>query len=177
MQNIIHNMPFTQKELEQATKILDDLNQELVEKISQGHGPFLAALYDAQGNCISKEANSVVLDQCSHCHAEMNAIKSAEKKYNTFDLSTYDLALYTTSEPCIMCLGGILWSGIKKVYFSVPSSKVEEITGFDEGFKPNWLEEFKARGIKVVGNISSPKGEQVLKLYVEQQHTIYKPSS
>ena len=177
MKNTIYNMPFTNTELEQAKEILDTLNQELVEKISQGHGPFLAALYDSHGNCISKEANSVVLENCSHCHAEMNAIKSAEKKYNTFDLSPYDLALYTTSEPCLMCLGGILWSGIKKIYFSVPSSKVEEITGFDEGFKPNWLEEFKKRGIKVLGNISSEKGEKILKLYVEQQHTIYKPSS
>ena len=36
-----------------------------------------------------------------------------------------------------------MWSGIKAVYFGVPSKRVEEITGFDEGFKPNWFDEFK----------------------------------
>ena len=74
-----------------------------------------------------------------------------------------------------MCLGGIMWSGIKAVYYGVPSKRVEEITGFDEGFKPDWLEEFKKRGITVYGNIAVEVGEQVLRDYVAQGHTVYKP--
>lgn len=103
----------------------------------------MAAVYDAEGKLIVKTANSVVTEGCSNNHAEMNAIRAAEKALNTFDLSSANLSLYVTAEPCMMCLGGIMWSGIKAVYFGVPSQRVEEITGFDEGFKPNWFDEFK----------------------------------
>jgi len=68
-----------------------------------------------------------------------------------------------------------MWSGIKTVYYGVTSKKVEEITGFDEGFKPNWLEEFKKRNIIVYGNIESRAGEEILRDYVNQGKEIYKP--
>ena len=110
------------------------------------------------------------------CHAEMNAIKAAEKKLGTFDLAPYNLKLYVTAEPCIMCLGGIMWSGIKEVYYGVPSKSVEEITGFDEGFKPHWFKEFKKRGIVVYGNIETELGEQELHDYVNNGKKIYKPT-
>ena len=74
-----------------------------------------------------------------------------------------------------MCLGGIMWSGIKEVYYGVPSKSVEEITGSDEGFKPDWLTEFKKRGILVYGNIEVKAGEKVLKEYVASQHIVYQP--
>ena len=57
----------------------------------------------------------------------MNTIKLAQQKLNTYDLSSYNLSLYVTAEPCLMCLGGIMWAGIKEIYYSVPSKKVEEI--------------------------------------------------
>ncbi len=65
----------------------------------------------------------------------------------------------------MMCLGGIMWSGIKAVYYGVPFQRVEKITGFDEGFKLNWFEEFKIRGISVYGNITQKEGEDVLRDY------------
>ena len=110
---------------------------------------YAAPIYDENGNLISKESNSVIENNCSNNHAEMNAIKSAQEKLNTYDLSKYNLKIYITAEPCIMCLGAIMWSGIKEVYFGVNSKSVEKITGFDEGFKPNWLKEFKKRKITV----------------------------
>lgn len=147
-------------------KIILELQNELKSLIAEGVGPFLAAVYDAEGKLIAKTANSVVSEGCSNNHAEMNAIKAAEKALNTFDLSSANLSLYVTAEPSMMCLGGIMWSGIKAVYFGVPSKRVEEITGFDEGFKPNWFDEFKKRGIAVYGNIESEAGEEVLRSYV-----------
>jgi len=161
--------------LARARKIILELQAELKTYIANGSGPFLAAIYDSAGNLIAKSANSVISEGCSHNHAEMNAIKEAEKKLKTYDLSPYSLSLYVTSEPCIMCLGGIMWSGIKEVYYGVPSAMVEAITGFDEGFKPNWLEEFKKRNITVYGNIETQIGAQVLQYYVSQGKTIYKP--
>ena len=57
----------------------------------------------------------------------------------------------------------------------MPSKSVEDITGFDEGFKPNWFEEFKNRGITVYGNIEAEKGEKVLRDYVNTGKTVYQP--
>lgn len=172
---IITNTEKDEQKIQTAEKIILNLQNELRDYIKKGHGPFLAAIYDENDNLIAKEANSVVSQNCSHNHAEMNTIKAAEEKLQTYDLSAHNLKLYVTAEPCIMCLGGIMWSGIKEVYYGVPSKKVEEITGFDEGFKPDWLNEFAKRGIIVYGNIAVAEGEKVLHEYVDLGHKIYKP--
>ena len=164
-----------QDKIKHATEIITNLQHELLEYIKCGHGPFLAAIYK-NNKLIAKCANTVVSDKCSNNHAEINTIRTAESVLKTYDLAQHDLDIYITSEPCIMCIGAIMWSGIKNVYFGVPSQKVEEITGFDEGFKPNWLKEFKKRGINVYGNIKSELGEKVLKQYVKSGNVIYKPS-
>lgn len=173
--SVIANEKIDDLKLIKASKIILDLQQELKKYINKGYGPFLAAIYDSKGNLIAKAANNVVNKSCSNNHAETNAIKLAEKKLNTYDLSPYNLSIYVTSEPCMMCLGSIMWSGIKAVYYGVPSNRVSKITGFDEGFKPNWLSEFKKRGITVYGQIETDAGEQVLKDYVKQGHTVYRP--
>ena len=172
---IIANEKVDDEKLAREVDIISGLYRELPEHIARGAGPFMAAVYDENGNLIAKVANSVVHDKCSNNHAEMNAIRMTEQILNTHDLSSYNLGLYVTAEPCMMCLGGIMWSGIKSVYFGVPSNMVESITGFDEGFKPNWMDEFKKRGITVYGNIAPDAGAKVLQDYVSQQHTIYKP--
>ena len=155
--------------------ILRDLQEELKSYILKGHGPFLAAIYDEQGQLIAKAANSVLLDQCSHAHAEMNAIRLAQRKLNTFDLSPFNLTLFSTSEPCLMCVGGIMWSGIRQVYYDVASSKVEKITGFDEGYKPHWAQALAQRGITVQGPVNTEEGKAVLEWYVQQGHPVYRP--
>ena len=173
---IISNQPVSETQLALAEQIIRSLQQELRERIKRGAGPFLAAVYDEKGNLIAKAANSVVDDVCSNHHAEMNAIRRAEAKHGSFDLAPFHLSLYVTSEPCLMCMGGIMWSGIRAVYYGVPSSRVEEITGFDEGFKPDWLSEFNKRGILVCGNIAAEEGEAVLQEYVSAGHQVYKTS-
>ena len=173
---VIANEKIDNTKLTNAAKIILDLQHELPKYIDRGCGPFLAAVYDSDGNLIAKASNSVVNESCSNNHAEMNAIKMAEEKLGTYDLSPYNLTLYVTSEPCIMCLGGIMWSGIKAVYYGVSSEKVMETTGFDEGFKENWFDEFQKRGITVYGQIEMDAGEKVLRDYVSQGHIIYKPN-
>ena len=155
---------------------MTSLQEELRERIrSSNCGPFLAAIYDEKGTLIAKAANSVVEEQCSHCHAEMNAIRAAQQKLGTYDLAPFQLSLYSTAEPCMMCLGGILWSGLRAVYYGVPTADVERITGFDEGFKPDWHAEFEKRGIRVLGNIAAELGASVLREYVALGRTVYKP--
>lgn len=149
----------------------------LRDKILEGDpcGPFYAAVIDEGGEIIAESANSVVSSQCSHNHAEMNAIRLAEEKLSTWKLSGKGLTLYTTTEPCMMCVGGILWSGISRVVYGVSTESVERITGFDEGFKPNWQAEFSKRGIEVVGPMLHELGEAVLADYMSHQGIVYSP--
>ena len=172
---VISNEEINDAKLLNAKKIILQLQDEMNDYITQGSGPFLAAVIDENGKIISKTANSVVSEGCSNNHAEMNAIKMAQKNLGSYDLSKYNLSLYVTSEPGMRCIGGIMWSGIKAVYYGVPSSRVEQITGFDEGFKPNWFEEFKKRGITVYGNIEVEAGEKVLYDYGNTGKMVYQP--
>ena len=161
--------------MEEESKIIKEILKQAQSNVENGFGPFLAAIFDKNGNLISQASNSVIKDCCSNNHAEINAIKLAEKKFSTYDLSEYDLSLYITAEPCMMCIGAILWSGIKKVFYSVPTKDVEEITGFDEGIKPDWIKEFSKRGIEVFGEIEVEEGRKLLINYVNSQKEIYKP--
>ena len=176
MTGIISNQKIENKKLEFAKNKIIELQNELQDYISKGSGPFLASIYDENGVLIAKEANSVVNECCSNNHAEINTIKQAQKKLKTYDLSKHNLSLYVTSEPCMMCIGAIMWSGIKKVFYGVPSKLVEDITGFDEGFKPNWHEEFLNRGIEVEGDIEVEAGKKVLEDYVNSGKEVYMPS-
>ena len=175
LDTVVANEKINNRKLVRAKKIILDLYQELPKYIAKGYGPFLAAIYDTDGHLIAKAANTVLRDKCSHDHAEINAIRKAERILKTHDLSSHNLSLYVTAEPCMMCLGAIMWAGINAVYYGVPSASVESITGFDEGFKQNWLQEFKRRKITVYGNIEPEYGEQILHEYIKQNRIVYKP--
>ena len=172
---VVSNEKIDNNKVKVASKIIKELQAEMSSYTDNGSGPFVAAIYDDKGNLVVKVANSVVNETCSNNHAEVNAIKLAEQKLGTYDLAKQNLSLYVTAEPCMMCLGAIMWSGIKNVYYGVPSKRVEEITGFDEGFKPDWFNEFKKRGITVYGNIEVKAGEKELHKYVKSNKTIYQP--
>lgn len=78
-------------------------------------GPFGACIIDKDGNVISLCNNTVLKDNDPTAHAEINAIRYACKKINSYNLKDY--ILYTNCEPCPMCLSAIIWSNIKTVYF------------------------------------------------------------
>ena len=174
---IVANSPIAKTELENAKKIMLNVQAKTADGIKNGKGPFYAEIYDKNGNFVVASSNSVVEDKCCLYHAEVNTIKKAHEKFKEYSLAPEDLTIYVNAEPCIMCAGAIMWSGIKTIYFGVPSSKVEKITGFDEGYKPNWIKEFKKRGITVYGNIEAQAGEKVLEEYVKSGKEIYKPRS
>lgn len=163
--------------MNQDEAMIKKLQETLLTKIRAGAacGPFYAAVADAEGKIVAESANSVVSSRCSHHHAEMNAIALAEKKLETWNLGGKGLTLYTTAEPCMMCVGGILWSGISRVVYGVATEAVERITGFDEGFKPNWQAEFAQRKIDVVGPVAPEVGEAVLSEYMSRQGVVYTP--
>lgn len=159
-----------------ANKLIAELHKEIEVQIENGYGPFLAAIYDENGKLIAKMPNTVIKENCSLNHAEVNTIREAQRVLGTYDLSPYNLTLYSSAEPCIMCTGAIMWSGIKKVYYGVSSKDVEKITGFDEGYKPDWIGQFKKRNIEVVGNIQTEEGKKAFRKYVETGKHVYKPN-
>lgn len=78
-------------------------------------GPFGAVIIDKNRNIISNGNNKVLKNNDPTAHAEIVAIREACKKLNTYDLSEY--ILYTSCEPCPMCLSAIIWANIKDVYY------------------------------------------------------------
>ncbi len=173
--DVIANGLIDTAKVREAERIILGLQKRMPAYTARGHGPFVAVVYDRQGNLIVEAANAVVNGQCSHNHAEMEAIRLAEEKLGTYNLGPHHLRLYVTAEPCVMCVGGILWSGIEEVYYGVPSKQVEEITGFDEGYKPDWMAALRARGITVYGNIAPVAGVKALRQYMDEGRIVYKP--
>lgn len=155
--------------------IMLGLQARLLSRIEKGDkcGPFAAAIAGPDGAILAEAANSVVSSCRSHCHAEMNAIALLEEKLGTWNLSGKGLTLYASAEPCMMCLGGILWAGIERVVYGVSTETVERITGFDEGFKPMWQEEFAKRGIEVKGPLCEEAGVKALSEYIERSGVVY----
>ena len=89
-------------------------------------GPFGAVIVK-DGKIISSGHNHVLANNDSTCHGEIDAIRKAEQKLGTFDLSGCEL--YTTGEPCPMCLAAIMWANIEKVYYGCTIGD-NEIIGF-----------------------------------------------
>ena len=85
-----------------------------VENIERGGGPF-AAIIVKNGEVVSTGINSVAEDNDPTAHAEINAIRSATQKLQRFKLT--DCVLFTTCEPCPMCLGAVYWAGIPEIYY------------------------------------------------------------
>ena len=93
-------------------------------------GPFGAAIVDKDGKIIATGNNQVLLKNDPTAHAEIPAIREACKKLNTYDLS--NCILYTSCEPCPMCLSAIIWSNIKEIYYGCTQEDAAEIGFRDE---------------------------------------------
>lgn len=83
--------------------------------IYNGHGGPFGAVIVKNGRVVGRGHNMVVSTNDSTCHGEIAAIRNAEKALKTFDLSGCEL--YTTGEPCLMCLAACKWANIKRVYY------------------------------------------------------------
>ncbi len=99
--------------------------------LSEHGGPFGAVIV-RDGLVISKGHNHVVVNLDPTQHGEIDAIRKACKKLKTFDLT--GCSLYTTAEPCPMCLGAILWANISKVYYGCTVQDTENIGFRDKRF-------------------------------------------
>lgn len=100
------------------------------KSVANGGGPFGAVIVK-NGEIISETSNSVTLDNDPTAHAEVNAIRKACKALNSFDLTGCEI--YSSCEPCPMCLGAIYWSRLDALYFGNTKKDAADI-GFDDSF-------------------------------------------
>ena len=109
--------------------------EEAEKGMNRGEGgPFGACVVSPEGAVISSGHNQVLLNDPT-AHAEIQAIRAASDKMNTYDLT--GCVLFATGEPCPMCLSAIIWANIKKVYYA---NTVSEAGGI--GFRDNRIYEF-----------------------------------
>ena len=87
-----------------------------IENVKSGRGGPFAALVVKGGAIIAEGANQVTLSNDPTAHAEVVAIRNACQKLNHFQLGGCDI--YTTCEPCPMCLGAVYWSRVDRVFFA-----------------------------------------------------------
>lgn len=127
--------------------------------IEKGHGGPFGAVIVKDGKIIGQGHNHVVINNDPTCHGEIDAIRNACKNLGSFDLNGADI--YTTGEPCPMCLGAILWANIDKIYYGCSIKDNDDIGFRDEIFYKNLsisTEKMKDRLIQI-------EHEQCIKLF------------
>ena len=105
--------------------------QLAIENVRSGQGGPFGAVIVRDGNVVAEAANQVTLTSDPTAHAEMVAIRQACGKLGLFELK--DCELYTSCEPCPMCLGAIYWTRLSRVYFGGLASDASH-AGFDDSF-------------------------------------------
>lgn len=123
-------------------------------------GPFGAVIVDKQGNIISNGNNKVLLEKDPTAHAEIIAIREACKKLDTHDLSEY--ILYTSCEPCPMCLSSIIWANIKEVYYGCTKEDAAKI-----GFRDEAIYNFIKGKNKTLLNLKQIDRQECIKTFEE----------
>src|SRR5687767_3674938 len=147
------------------------------ENVERGTGgPFGAAVFNATGHLVSVGMNSVVrLNNCT-LHGEMVAFMMAQQRLGTFTLKAPGLPvheLYTSCEPCAMCLGTTLWSGVQRVVYAATREDAS-LLQFEEGpVFPESYTYLEDRGIEIVRNVLRDEGRAVLELYRSKSGRIY----
>ena len=126
--------------------------QLAIENVKTGKGGPFACIIVKNGKIISTGTNIVTEINDPTAHAEVTAIRNACKKLNSFQLD--GCTLYTSCEPCPMCLGAIYWARPDAVYFA--GTKADAATaGFDDQFIYDELaRDYKKRKIPFIALFS-----------------------
>lgn len=104
--------------------------EEAYQGIRAGHGGPFGAVIVKDGRIVGRGHNCVIRDQDATMHGEIAAIRDASRALGTFDLS--GCTLYSTAEPCPMCMCASLWANIDKIYYGCNRCDTEDI-----GFRDN----------------------------------------
>ena len=140
-------------------------------------GPFGAAIFESEsGRLVAVGMNSVVrLNNCT-LHGEMVAFMMAQARVHSFTLNAPHLPaheLVTSCEPCAMCLGATLWSGVRRLVYGASREDASRLH-FDEGpVFPESYRYLEERGITIVRNVLRSEAAAVLERYREKSGMIY----
>jgi tRNA(Arg) A34 adenosine deaminase TadA len=145
--------------------------------IATGGGPFAAAVFERDsGRLLAAGANRVVEGRCSAAHAEVLALSLAQARLGNHDLGAAGLPscqLVASAEPCMMCLGAVIWSGVRSLVCAARTEDVVAI-GFDEGARTKgWIAELQTRGIAVTIDLLRDESQALLVEYRASGGTIY----
>ena len=123
-------------------------------------GPFGAVIVDKNGNIVAKGNNRVLCDLDPTAHAEITTIRETCKKLKTYDLSNY--ILYTSCEPCPMCLSAIIWANIKEVYYGCTKEDAGNI-----GFRDDIIYKYLEGKNKDLINLKQMDRDECIKVFEE----------
>lgn len=132
-------------------------------------GPFGAIITDKEGNIISTGNNKVLKNNDPTAHAEIVAIRNACAKLKTYDLSNY--ILYTSCEPCPMCLSAVIWSNIKEIYYACTREDAAKI-----GFRDDLIYDYlngKTTDLIKLNHIDRNDCISIFEKYKNENKTIY----
>jgi len=159
---------------EERMRLAIDVARENVQRGTGG--PFGAAIFESEGRLVSVGMNSVVRHNNCILHGEMVAFMMAQQKVGSFTLKSPQLPvhqLYTSCEPCAMCLGTTLWSGVQRVVYAATREDAS-LLQFEEGpVFPESYTYLEDRGIEIVRNVLRDEGRAVLELYRSKSGRIY----
>ncbi len=143
-----------------------EARKEAIKGVKKNQGGPFGAVIVRKDKIIARAHNTVVSGSDPTAHAEINVIRKAAKKLKRFNLS--DCELYSSCEPCPMCISAIYWARIKKVYYVATRSDAAK-AGFDDA---NFYEMFsgkKKSGTKLV-KVNDKTGLEEFHVWAKKQN-------
>ncbi len=173
------NLPACIEDVEERMRLVIEFSRENFKRDTGG--PFAAGVFEKHsGKRIVIGVNRVMPQNCSSAHAEVMAISLAQQMLGTFDLGDKrlpDYELVVNWRPCIMCMGALIWSGIKHLTIAGSGPELEKITGFDEGpVSETWEDQLKERSVSVVNNVLTAEAIAVFQEFNQSSKYVYNAS-
>jgi tRNA(Arg) A34 adenosine deaminase TadA len=128
------------------------------ESIQKGNHPF-GALLVYQNQIMAVAHNTVNSERDVTCHAELNLISWASQNLSLSQLAS--ATLYSSTEPCAMCSGAIVWSGVRKVVYASSAQALAEITGTEFYTECRSIFDRQAGHFSVVGPVLEEEGNKL----------------
>ena len=150
---------------------MDEAIAESAKNLETGHGGPFGAVVVKDGVIVGRGHNEVLKNNDPTCHGEIQAIRDACRNLGTYDLSGCEL--YTSAEPCPMCLSAIIWANIKTVYYGNSAKDAAAI-----GFRDDFIYDFIKRGCAdedtlALRQMGREEAIKIFEQYEEKNMTIY----
>jgi tRNA(Arg) A34 adenosine deaminase TadA len=139
------------------------------QSMDAGGGPF-GAVVVKDGEIVGEGTNRVTPDNDPTAHAEIQAIRKACDRLDTFDLGGCEI--YASCEPCPMCLGAIYWSRIRRVYYANTREDAARIRFSDEDIYDEFSRPPNERRIVSLVRIPSDRAGEVFERWLRKRDRV-----